>query len=245
MTYHRDAGCPEYWLYDGLRIQAEVETHRFVVSYARAHASSGSRVLDLAAGQGALSKQLADAGFQVSCTSWNGKCQVPIPTYELNLDLPFSLADVGGAPFPLVCAIEIIEHLENPTGFLRHCHGLVASGGTLILSTPNVESAAARLQWLVRGCPRIFDVGEVQTNRHISMMWRQGLEHLIELAGFRIVERHFLSTVPLRRTLRTVVKQLIYRAMEYALPGDTRGSTRLYVLAPSTAPKTAGPEQVY
>jgi len=169
-----------------------------------------------------------------------------MPIYELNLDVPFSVDEVGGAPFPLVCAIEIIEHLENPARFLRDCRGLVSAGGTLILSTPNVESATARLQWLVRGCPRIFDTGEVRNNRHISMMWRQGLEHIIALAGFRILGRHFLSTDLPHRTPLAVVRQLLYKAMEFALPGDTRGSTRLYVLCPADSPAaSAGPEDVY
>jgi len=233
--------------YDGLRIQADIETHEFVGSYAKQHFSKNTRILDLAAGAGALSKRLLELGFDMSCTSWNDKSFLPISTFKINLDNPFGVKDLGGTRFPMVCAIEIIEHLENPSSFLRSCYDLVSTGGVLILSTPNIESAPARLQWLIHGCPNIFEVDEVKSNRHISMMWQQGLEHLIDLAGFRIVEKYLLGSKRLTPSLRSFVKQTAYRLMECILAGDIQGYTRLYVLAPRShaEPKSAGPSDVW
>jgi len=232
--------------YAGIRIQADEETHEFVGSYASGNIAAGSRVLDIAAGGGALSRRLLDLGFEVHATSWNDKVGVEVPCYNLNLDLPFEAADFGGNRFPLVCAIEIIEHLENPANFLRCLKNIVGQDGKILLSTPNVESAAARLQWLVHGCPRIFDVNEVRKNRHISICWRQGLDYLIELAGLEIVERHFLGEGRMKKGVAAVAKRGIYRVMEYLLAGDLRGSTRLYVLQPSAGDsRSAGPGDVY
>lgn len=206
----------------------------------------GVRVLDIAAGEGALAQQLLDAGMRVSVTTWNDKCRLEVPTYRINLDHPFALSDVGSLPYDLVCSIEIIEHLENPARFLRDVARLVVPGGMIILSSPNVESAQARLQWLLRGYPLIFGEGEIKKNRHITMMWRQGLEHLIDLAGLDVLEKHLLGKVSMRSGLRSIAKRLTYAAMRMVLPGDTRGTTTLYVLRASEQGFSCqGPDDVY
>jgi len=233
--YTADPASPGYWFYDGLRIQAELETHQFTVGYARAHWAAETKVLDVATGQGALAKQLLDAGFRVSCTSWNDECRVPVPIYRLDLDHPFGPADVGRQRFPLVCCIEIIEHVENPAAFLRSCESLLDDDGRLVLSTPNVESAAARLQWLLRGRPRIFSGDEIRRNRHISMLWREGLEFLIDQAGLHVCEKHLVGSFNLAPSLLATVRGLVYKGMCRLLPGEPRGTTRLYVLARSAA----------
>jgi 2-polyprenyl-3-methyl-5-hydroxy-6-metoxy-1,4-benzoquinol methylase len=232
--------------YDGLLIQAGERTHQLATSYAKAHFAPGTPVLDVASGTGALAKRMSDCGLRVSCTSWNGRCAESLTTYKLDLDHKFAVADVGGAPYPLVTAIEIIEHLENPAQFLRSLREIMAPDGRLILSTPNVECVAARLQWLVRGCPYIFEVDEVKRNRHISMMWRQGLEHLIWLAGFDIVERHFVEDADPPKTARGYLKRALYWAVSRCCRGELSGSTRLYVLRRSERPvKIAGPDDVH
>lgn len=230
MTYYPDPTNPNFWFYDGLRIQADVETHHFAVAYAKTHFSSQSNVLDIAAGEGALTKQLLDIGLRVSCTSWNGRSNVAVPTYRLNLDESFSVKDVGDCCYSLVCCIEAIEHIENPSCLLRSCRSIMAPGGRLLLSTPNVESAVARIQWLIHGCPSIFEVEEVRQNRHISMQWRQGLEFLIERSGFTILEKHLLGPFRFPRTPRSLVKMGVARLMQKFLNGDLTGTTRLYVL---------------
>ena len=229
--YQEDPACRGYWFYDGLRIQANVDTHRFAVEYADHHYPARCEILDIATGEGALAKQLIDRGFRVSCTAWNDKCRIEIPTYRVNLDQSFLVDDVGGHRYSLICCIDIIEHVENPANFLRCCREIMGPDSRMLLSTPNVESAASRLQWLVHGCPKIFDEGEVRNNRHISMQWRQGLEVLIEQSGLAIVEKHLLGSFRLPQTALGLVKRGIYRVMENILPGENKGSTRVYVLA--------------
>jgi 2-polyprenyl-3-methyl-5-hydroxy-6-metoxy-1,4-benzoquinol methylase len=244
-SYSRRPDAPGYWQYDGLPVQAEVEVHQYAVAHSIRHFPLGTRVLDVAAGHGALSKAMQDAGFAVSCTSWDGNVALPIPTYRVDLDHPFSTAEVGGERYPIVCGIDIIEHLENPTGFLRSCRAVVSDGGHVLLSTPNVESSPARLQWLIRGCPLVFDRQEVRTNRHISMQWRNGLEAIIEAAGLAIVERQFLGVPRLRGPLAPV-KRLVYWGMRQVLAGDLDGESRVYVLTRASTPSlNLGAGEVY
>jgi len=60
-----------------------------------------------------------------------------------------SLADVGGKPFEVVLAGEIIEHLENPGLFLRACRPLIAPGGVLIITTINAYCSFRILRYLL------------------------------------------------------------------------------------------------
>jgi hypothetical protein len=243
--YVEDANLPGYWLYGGLRIQADIETHRFVVEFARQTLPAGASVLDVAAGEGALSAQLADIGFRVSATTWNDKCRAATESFHLDLDHPFGPADVGGRQYPLVCAIEIIEHVESPASFLRQLASVVSENGRIILSTPNVENAQARLQWLLRGCPAIFDAHEVQSNRHISMLWRQGLHFLLDVAGLEIESTHLLGGPKLTNSPLPWLKRAVYAMMGTVCTGDLTGSTRLYVLRTTRTVRTHGAKDVY
>ncbi len=115
----------------------------------------------------------------------------------------------------------------------------------MVLSTPNVESAQARLEWLLRGCPYIFDGAEITENRHISMLWRQGLERFIELAGFDIAHKHLTGRFRFNNALQAALKRPVYWAMKELLPGDLRGTSRVYVLRRSArVPRVLGAEDV-
>ncbi|HKS05715.1 MAG TPA: methyltransferase domain-containing protein [Gemmatimonadaceae bacterium] len=247
LSYHEDPELPGYWLYDGLRIQADVEAHQFAVGFAQRTLSPRTVVLDIAAGEGALAKQLLDRDFSVVCTSWNDRVQLDAPRFSVNLDYPFDARDVGHRRYPLVCAIEIIEHVENPAEFLRSCERVLAPGGRVILSTPNVENAAARLQWLWRGHPRIFSDEQVQQNRHISMPWGCGLEYLIDRAGLRVEEKHLVGRPRFAHNgWLAAAKRALYASMAAVLPGDAHGTTRLYVLSRSADGRRAsGPSEVF
>ena len=230
MSYHQNPNARDYWQYAGLPIQADVETHQLTVSVAKDVVPRGGWVLDVAAGHGALSKSLIDAGYCVACTSWNDNVGLDIERYRIDLDTPFTRADVGARGYALVCALEIIEHVENPAQMLRSIASLLDEGGILALSTPNVESAQARLEWLLRGCPYIFDGDEISKNRHISMLWRQGLEQFIEMAGFDILNKYMTGRFRFNSPWQAALKRPVYWAMEKLLPGDLRGASRLYVL---------------
>jgi SAM-dependent methyltransferase len=50
-----------------------------------------------------------------------------------------------------VMLIEVIEHLEAPWSALRVAAGLVAPGGRIVVSTPNVATLRTRLELALRG----------------------------------------------------------------------------------------------
>jgi SAM-dependent methyltransferase len=84
----------------------------------------------------------------------------------MDLNSPDFASVLGVSGFDLVTAVEVIEHVESPVGFLRNVGRLLASEGLAILTTPNVDSLPARLRHLFTGKIRLMD--ENSEPSHIS-----------------------------------------------------------------------------
>lgn len=228
-------GC---WWYKSYRIQADPNAHRFAVRYLPK--TNAKRVLDLGSGTGALPAQLRDAGFCVSSTSWNGQCQVGDVIYELNLDNGFC-ADQVGAPYDAITAIDVIEHLENPWALMRSIGKALTNDGVALVSTPNLESARSRLEWLLKGETQDFTAEQIRYNRHISPIGRSAFSAMAEQAGLRIIERHHFG----RYVRNGRLKQRLFLLAEKLLPEHSGGTTTLYVLTPSGSHLNLGPDHIY
>ena len=228
------------WFYKDYRIQADPNVHRFVVNYLSEHNSS-ARLLDLGSGDGALPAQLLDSGLNVSSTSWNGKCKVGKNIYEINLDNGFTLNDVGGSKFDIITAVDIIEHVENPWAFLRSCNESLSDNGIVIVSTPNMESARARLECLIKGYSSDFSPKQIKYNRHISPIWRPGLLAMAAQAGLKIKKSfHFGHYVRHSRFVK-----LVFLFIEKFLPEHSVGTTSLYILEKKSGKMNLGAENIY
>lgn len=226
--------------YKDYRIQADPNVHRFTVRYLQERFNNIS-VLDLGSGNGALPAQLIDAGFDVSSTSWNGKCKVGKKIYEINLDNGFNTGDVGNTQYDVITAIDIIEHVENPWAFLRSCSQAIKDDGIVMVSTPNIESARARIEWLTRGYTSEFSDEQIRTNRHISPIWRLGFMAMAEQAGLKINEQYGFG----RYIKNSLFKKQFFLLIEKLLPQHASGTTTLYILSKTDNSLTLGPHNIY
>jgi hypothetical protein len=117
-----------------------------------------------------------------------GVGEVALTNIDLNTNFAGSFA---GAEIDAIAAIEIIEHLDNPRGFLRECRSLVPSGGIMFVSTPNVTSAASRGMFLGAGRTVFFARSGPCAGDHITLLpWWILREHA-EAAGWEVVETAF------------------------------------------------------
>ena len=116
----------------------------------------GVRVLDIGAGEGALSVRMKDAGFDVSA------CDMVAESFKID-DIPFRQADAsGGLPFDdgsmdLAVAIEVAEHIDGHAGFFAEVSRVLAPGGRFMFTTPNILSLKSRLRFLRTGFFYSFD----------------------------------------------------------------------------------------
>lgn len=111
--------------------------------------------------------------------------------HDLDQGLPPELPRYGA----VVCC-EGIEHLANPGLFLGAAGRHLVPGGLLVVTTPNVWYAAARLAYLTRGFFPNFPclAGRIAPGSHMHILpWSFPQLHLfLSLAGFAEIRLHGL-----------------------------------------------------
>jgi 2-polyprenyl-3-methyl-5-hydroxy-6-metoxy-1,4-benzoquinol methylase len=155
----------------------------------------GKKILDAPAGEGAFAQTLLRRrlGLEISCGDLDPqqfKLQgVACAMVDLNRTLPY--ADDS---FDLYTCIEGIEHLENPFHLAREANRVLRTGGSLVVTTPNVASIRSRLQYLLYGAANTFDY-MVGAAWHINPVSYIELRHILENNGFVVqaVETNELS----------------------------------------------------
>jgi len=167
-------------------VRALPGTHGKVVEVALRFSPAGGHALDLGAGSGALAERLQAAGFHVTAADIENYFELPTEFMKLDFNDP-NFDRALAREFDLITSVEVIEHLENPTAFLRSIARLLKPGGTAILTTPNVENVPARLKFFVGGKVRAMDDFSPE---HITPIYLDLFERkIVPPSGLRLVER--------------------------------------------------------
>ena len=130
--------------------------------------SPPASAIDLGSGEGAFTLRLKTAGYDCQAVELEpDRFRVDgVPCRSLDLNGDFAAA--VGRTFEVVVAQEIIEHLENPRHFLRQCAELLAPGGLILVTTPNIEDVYSRLRFLLRGRFSFFYQEHYETMGHLT-----------------------------------------------------------------------------
>jgi 2-polyprenyl-3-methyl-5-hydroxy-6-metoxy-1,4-benzoquinol methylase len=165
--------------------------HQFAADVVARYASPGARLVDLGCGPGSMGERAESMGLDIIAVDRDAALyQGKHPFVELNLDEPSFADALGVGAFNLVLAVEVIEHVESPIGFLRNVARLLAKDGVAVITTPNVDSLAARLKFLLAGRLRMMD--EHSDPTHISpVFWELFGRQFLPRAGVKLRE-HFV-----------------------------------------------------
>jgi SAM-dependent methyltransferase len=175
-----------------IRAKAVDGLHEFVAAEVLAKlAGSGKKALDLGTGRGAIAQRLELMGCEVLAAD---KCQddyeAQSPHITINFDQPDFASSLGVHSFDVVTAIEVIEHVESPIGFLRNVERLLSPNGVAVLTTPNVDCLPARIKHLLSGKIRTMD--EYGDPTHISPIFYDLLQRqFLPLSGLQL-QQHLL-----------------------------------------------------
>ncbi|HKB97158.1 MAG TPA: class I SAM-dependent methyltransferase [Terriglobales bacterium] len=197
--------------------------HQFAADVVARYASPGARLVDLGCGPGSMGERAESMGLDIIAVDRDAALyQGKHPFVELNLDEPSFANALGVGAFNLVLAVEVIEHVESPIGFLRNVARLLAKDGVAVITTPNVDSLAARLKFLLAGRLRMMD--EHSDPTHISPIFADLLfRQFLPRAGLRMKEHlvfppngHQLTRRPIALSLQLASK--VFR--EKVITGD-------------------------
>lgn len=153
---------------------------------------AGSRVLDVGTADG---HPVAEALVARGCTVWGVEidetaaerarqfCQKLVVGDVEKLDLAEEFA---GLEFDVILCLDVLEHLVDPASVLRKLSPLLAPGGVVVASIPNVTHAAVRLQ-LLNGEFTYTDTGLLDRT-HIRFFDRDEVNRLFDDAAFTVLE---------------------------------------------------------
>jgi 2-polyprenyl-6-hydroxyphenyl methylase/3-demethylubiquinone-9 3-methyltransferase len=151
----------------------------------------GAAVLDIGCGGGFLSNELARAGFAVTGLDRSAKSLSIAQSYDTTRSVHYEVGDALKLPYPevsfsAVCAMDFLEHVEDPARVIREAARVLRPGGLFFASTFNRNW----LSWLVVIKGVEWFVPNVPPNLHV---WRlfitpQEMAQYCQAAGLRCIQ---------------------------------------------------------
>lgn len=139
------------------------------------------RLLDVGCGPGTFLSIARERGWSVRGVDINAasvaRCR------ELGLDAvagPFPHPALEGEHFDAIVLNDVVEHLPDPKGSLASVRAMLAPGGMLFISTPDIGALVARLsgrRWL-----------HLKPIEHLTYFDRRTITRLLEDTDFEVID---------------------------------------------------------
>lgn len=146
------------------------------------------RILVLGSGGGAFDQRLHDSGYtNVTSTDFRPDFFRAKGTKFTECDLNQDFSYLG--TFDIIVGIEIIEHLESTAHFLRNIASCLTPNGSVIITTPNIESGLSRANFLTTGRLSFFTNADLQGSGHTTPIFDHLFRFHTTNAGLTVITR--------------------------------------------------------
>jgi len=133
-------------------------------------------ILDIGCATGAVLESLRARGWHVTGVEISPSAEYAVKTRGLDVrNLPLEENKFPPDCFDVILASHLIEHLNDPRGFLSEAHRILKDGGYIFVTTPNIAGFQSRL-FGSRWRSAIFD--------HLYLFSKKTLTKLLEKTGF-------------------------------------------------------------
>jgi 2-polyprenyl-6-hydroxyphenyl methylase/3-demethylubiquinone-9 3-methyltransferase len=156
---------------------------------------AGKRALDVGCGAGLLCEPLARLGAGVTgldaAPENIAAARAHAEPQGLNIDYRHeAIEHFAGRGFDLVTSLEVIEHVDDPQGFVDGLAGTMADDGLMIISTPNRTALSnlmlVELAELTGRIPR-------GTHHHEQFITPNEMEKMLSEAGLEVINTSGIS----------------------------------------------------
>lgn len=157
------------------------------------------RVLDIGCATGYLARALVAQGCTVSGVEYDADAaEQARPTLDRlvvgDLETLDLVESFGPEQFDALVFGDVLEHLRDPLAVLRRARPLLARGGCVVISVPNIAHGAARLA-LLKGRWEYRQLGLLDTT-HLRFFTLASVREMLREAG--------LAAVEVRRTIADI-----------------------------------------
>jgi 2-polyprenyl-6-hydroxyphenyl methylase/3-demethylubiquinone-9 3-methyltransferase len=165
----------------------------WVTETIRRELGGGARVLDVGCGAGFLSNHLAQEGFEVTGLDASRASLDVAERHDASGRASYLLGDARALPFPaasfdVVCAMDFLEHVEEPAAVVAEVSRVLKPGGVFFFHTFNRNPLAwlviiKGVEWFVKNTPKHMHV------LHLFIKPRE-LSRMCQFHDLRVAELH-------------------------------------------------------
>ncbi|WP_020531134.1 class I SAM-dependent methyltransferase [Flexithrix dorotheae] len=185
----------------------------FIAKSIELHTSGESKVLDVGCGNGLISMQLGQLGYNVKGIDISEKAISKAKAKNTLPNVSFEVADaeelsIQNQKYDVVICSEVLEHLHEPGNMLETLRELIAEKGILIVTVPNGRGPREVLitkpmQWMQSKAPFVWGMvrkgkgllgydGKTEQSdaddlTHIHFFTKRNLKDLSKEKGFELL----------------------------------------------------------
>jgi 2-polyprenyl-3-methyl-5-hydroxy-6-metoxy-1,4-benzoquinol methylase len=223
-------------------LQLDVERRRHAASYLDDMAPG--TLLDVGCGSGAYASAMQARGWNVRGTEFDPlAAHTATTTYGISVDVG-ELAAIAypDSAFDAITARHVLEHVQEPVGFLAECWRILRPGGRLVVVTPNVDSLGHRHfaeRWRGLEQPRhLFLYGSASLRALLGRIGADSVEVFTSAQGSDYVLRSSYATS--RGAWRRAIDYLAIWRLQFAGTAGTRRGRDVGEELIAVATKAAG-----